>query len=343
MKSYPHVFTQKKIAFFSGLCVVLIIVFFTLGFGSYYISRIGKVLFSSMNHRVASKTSTAPLPDQTNILLLGSDNDQKFTGNPLTQTMMVIHIDWQKKEVDMFSIPRDLWVYMPDGKSLGKIDQAAGKGGIPFAIQVVEQNFGIHVDHYAWVGLLGFIHSINAVGGVNLDAVHPVLDNTYPADINTDNPYDMMRLDIQAGMQHFTGEEVLQYVRSRHEDILGDFGRTQRQRQLLLALKDLFFHSQKSLTQVTDLSESLKDQVKTDMDPVFGLQLAYAYITNSPLFEKQFTLLPPIYSLLVNAKDGESIVLGHAIPSADLVKSIFGEAAGKKTFETLSAIEKSKP
>ena len=343
MKSSAPVFTQKKIALFAGLCVLLILVFFTLGFSSYYLSRVGNIVFSSMNRRVTTKNPTETLPDQTNILLLGSDNDQKFTGNPLTQTMMVIHIDWQKKEVDMFSIPRDLWVYMPDGKSLGKIDQAAGKGGIPFAIQVVEQNFGIHIDHYAWVGLLGFIHSINALGGVNLDAVHPVLDNAYPADIRNDNPYDIMRLDIQAGMQHFTGEEVLQYVRSRHEDILGDFGRTQRQRQLLLALKDLFFHSQKSLTQVTDLSESLKDQVKTDMDPVFALQLAYSYITHSPLVEKQFTLLPPTYSLLMNAKDGESIVLGHASPSAALVKSIFGESAGQKTFDTLSAIEKSKP
>ncbi len=323
------------------ICVLLAISFYFAGYGIYYLSKIQQFIVASMGQHITIQSSLKQItniPEQTNILLLGSDNDQKFTGNPLTQTMMIIHIDYAKKEVDMFSIPRDLWVKMPDRENYGKIDQAAEYSGIPSAIAVVQQTFGIPVDHYAWVGLYGFIKSIDAIGGINLQVVHPVLDNSYPTDINNPNPYGYQRLDIQPGMQHMSGEEALQYVRSRHEDLIGDFGRTQRQRQLLLALKQELLSSRASLLQVPTIFDSLNGQIKTDVTASLGLQFGFFFLTNK-ITEKQFTLSPPLYSSIGNSTDGQSIVIANADAASHLITRIFGSTAGKITLDTLSTVQ----
>ncbi len=320
------------------ICFILAVVSFLLGYGIYYATKVEQFVSVSTNQQVQVTPSVATLPNQQNILLLGSDNDQKFTGNPLTQTMLVVHIDYQKKEVDMFSIPRDLWVKMPGSDTYAKIDQASEYQGIPSAVRVVEDTFGIPIDHYGWVGLYGFIKSIDAVGGVNLDITHPILDNSYPTDINNPNPYGYQRLDIEPGLQHLNGEQALQYVRSRHEDLLGDFGRTERQRQLLNSLKQTIFSSPASIFDIPSIFDALKGQIKTNVTPTLGLQLGYFYIANrNTLIQKEFALLPPKYSKDGTSTDGQSIVIADPGATADLVGSIFGNDAAKTTFKSLSS------
>lgn len=326
--------------FFSIICSVF---FFFLGYGVLYINELRAFIATNTGQKLNVGENNYSLQpeqtNQTNILLLGSDNDQKFTGNPLTQTMMIVHMNYDSKEISLFSIPRDLWVKMPDKNIFGKIDQAAEYEGIPSAIKVVEQTFGIPIDHYAWVGLYGFIKSIDTVGGINLQIVHPVLDNAYPTDINSPNPYGYQRLDIQAGMQHMSGEQALQYVRSRHEDLIGDFGRTERQRQLLLALRQTVLSSN-LIKESPQLFENLKDQMKTDMTLPDMIQLGLFILTNkNSIKEKQFTLSPPEYSQVGTAIDGQSIVIANATASAQLITTLFGEKAGKTTLSNLLHVQ----
>ncbi|HWY78747.1 MAG TPA: LCP family protein [Candidatus Sulfotelmatobacter sp.] len=326
------------------LCIVCATIFFIFGYGIFFLQKLQMFISTNTGQKVTLThkqttllPSTAEPTNQSNILLLGSDNDQKFSGgNPLTQTMMVVHIEGTK--VDMFSIPRDLWVKMPDGTSYGKIDQAAEKDGIPSAITVVEQTFGIHIDHYAWVGLYGFIKSIDTVGGINLQVVHPVLDYSYPTDINSSNPYGYQRLDIQPGMQHMNGEQALQYVRSRHEDVVGDFGRTQRQRQLLLTLKETILGYPTALSQIPQLFDALNGQIKTDITPIIALQLGALFLTNKTN-PQQYTLSIPNYSRIGWSTDKQSIVIGNATASAQLISNIFGEQASNTTYNSLVSVQ----
>ena len=186
-----------------------------------------------------------------NLLLLGSDNDQKFVfPDLLTQVMMVIHVDPFNKSVSMVSIPRDSWVPVPGQAGMHKIDQAfyLGSGprhsfddGVRLARSTIEQDYGIHIDRYAWVGLGGFASVIDTLGGIDIDITHPLLDDNYPDDTgqgtNPANPYAVKRLYLVPGPQHLSGEQALEYVRSRHADLVGDIGRTQRQQEVLDALK----------------------------------------------------------------------------------------------------------
>jgi LCP family protein required for cell wall assembly len=180
----------------------------------------------------ASTTSTA-----FTVLLLGSDDDSKFQSDAvLSQSMILVRVNPTRKHVTMLSIPRDLWVPLSVGGS-AKIDAAYSYGGAPTAIATVERNFGIRVDDYVWVGLRGLVKLIDYMGGVDLTTSNPVLDDFYPADLENSNPYSYKRVAVLPGPQHLDGLHALEYVRSRHGDIQEDFGRSQRQQQVLLALR----------------------------------------------------------------------------------------------------------
>src|SRR2546427_6721531 len=99
------------------------------------------------------------------VLLLGSDDDSKFTSvHVLTQSMILIRVTPSTKDVTMLSIPRDLYAHLSTG-GYGKIDGAYSYGGPGAAIATVEQDFGVHIDDYIWVGLLGLVKLIDAIGG----------------------------------------------------------------------------------------------------------------------------------------------------------------------------------
>jgi LCP family protein required for cell wall assembly len=213
-----------------------------------------------------SARPTPRAPGTFTVLLLGSDNDSKFIADHvLTQSMIIVRFNPSTKKVVMLSIPRDLWVPLSTG-GIGKIDGAYSYGGSGAAIATVENNFGIHIDDYIWIGLVGLVHVIDAIGGVDVVTSHPVLDDFYPKDIGSGDPYAYQRVAVLAGPQHLSGTNALEYVRSRHNDIQSDFGRSERQQQVLLALR-----AKAAAIKAEDvplLAASLKGQIKTSM----GLQ-----------------------------------------------------------------------
>ncbi len=209
--------------------------------------------------------ATAPPGTQApfTVLLLGSDNDAKFSGDHLlTQSMILVRVMPQQKRVVMLSIPRDLWVPIAGGGS-AKIDAAYARDGARSAIATVEADFHVHVDHYVWTGLNGLIALIDAVGGVDVVAGNPVMDDFYPADVDTSNPYAFERVAVLPGAQHMSGPQALQYVRSRHGDLREDFGRSERQQQLLLALRAKA--RTLSAANLPDLAAALHGEMSTDM------------------------------------------------------------------------------
>src|SRR5438477_11928200 len=174
----------------------------------------------------ASPTPSAPPRAPFTGLLLGSDDDSKLqAGHVLTQSMILVRVEPATKHVTVLSIPRDLWVPLSTGGS-AKIDAAYSYGGAAAAIATVERNFHVHIDEYAWVGLKGLIKLIDRLGGVDLLITNPVLDDAYPDDIDTKFLYGYRRVAVLPGFQHLDGSRALQYVRSRHNDIDGDFGRS---------------------------------------------------------------------------------------------------------------------
>jgi LCP family protein required for cell wall assembly len=218
---------------------------------------------------------------RVNILLLGSDTDQKFQNGYLAQTDIVVSIDPNSKTVGMLSIPRDFYLNVP-GQGMHKLDEAyylgglqGGQiGGVELSRRTIEQDFGIAINYYAWVGLDGFIKVINTVNGVDVDVQHPIVDGNYPDDTgtNANDPNAFKRLYIPPGPQHLDGPTALEYVRSRHADLVGDFGRSVRQQQVLSALKTKLANPS-IFGQLPQIAQDLNGFVKTDMKTADVLKL----------------------------------------------------------------------
>jgi LCP family protein required for cell wall assembly len=209
-----------------------------LGMGAYFLP----VFQVAATSAVTSGSIPDPLATSTRpftVLLLGSDDDAKFAPDRFnTQSMILLRVDPESKQASMLSIPRDLWVPIP-GHGAGKISTAYQLGGSQLAIQAVEVNFRVHIDDYVWIGLNGLVNLIDRIGGVDVLVTNPVLDDFYPSDINSHDPYAYYRVAVLPGAVHLDGVHALQYVRSRHGDLRGDFARSERQQQLLLAIKDI--------------------------------------------------------------------------------------------------------
>ena len=228
------------------------------------------------------------------VLLLGSDDDAKFVPERLnTQSMILVRVDPNTKQATMLSIPRDLWVQIPN-QGWGKISWAYQEGGTQGAIAAVESNFQVHVDDYVWIGLNGLVRLVDKLGGVNLQVTNPVMDNYYPADLNTTDPYGYYRVAVLPGATHMDGVHALQYVRSRHGDARGDFARSERQQQLLLALKAEAAHL--NAADLPSLASAFNGEIKTSI----GLDKARALISIANDFSgpsvHRIVLVPPYTS-----------------------------------------------
>ena len=257
------------------------------------------------------------------VLLMGSDDDSKFKADALlTQSMILVRINPTTRHVTMLSIPRDLWVPLSRG-GMAKIDAAYLYGGAPTAVATVERNFNIRVDDWVWVGLRGLVKLIDYMGGVDLTTSNPVLDDFYPADLENADPYSYKRVLVLPGPQHLDGLHALEYVRSRHGDIQEDFGRSQRQQQVLLALKA----KSKSVNPsdlpgiVASFNGEFKTSINlTDFARVRSL-LSLAGQINDPSQIEQIVLTPPYTGNQII--DGADVVVPNWAAIRPLVRAKF--------------------
>jgi len=185
-------------------------------------------------------------PLRTNILLLGTDDSPDRGSVGRTDTIILTTVVPLKPYVGMLSIPRDLWVTIPNiGEQrintayfFAEANQPGS--GSRAALQTIRDNFGVHVHYYAVIHMLGLTSVVDTLGGV---------------DINLESPIG----DLSAGAHHLNGSEALAFVRERSSS--DDFSRMLRSQILLSAvLKKVSYPSNwlslpgfiDSLTQVVD-------------------------------------------------------------------------------------------
>jgi hypothetical protein len=143
----------------------------------------------------------------------------------------------------------------------------------------------------------GFIKVIDTAGGVDVDTIHPMVDDSYPDDVNNTNGsiYDYKRLYISPGPQHLNGAQALEYVRTRHSDLVGDFGRTIRQQQIINQLKSKLA-TPDTIGKASELLQDLNGSLQTDMqlNDVISLGNLARNIDSNKV--DRLTLGPPDYA-----------------------------------------------
>jgi LCP family protein required for cell wall assembly len=216
--------------------------------------------------------------DRITILVMGIDRRPGEAFISRTDTMMLVSLDPKSNSVSMLSIPRDLYVAIP-GRGRDRINTAfvygsAGNnpaGGAALAMQTVEYNLGVPINHYIAVDFGAFIGAVDAIGGIHVNVPYDINDPTYP-DMN----YGYDPLYISAGRHHFDGAMALKYARTRKQD--NDFYRARRQQQVILAARSQVLSLGLSgfVQRAPILYQQFSDGVRTDLSLEQVIRLAQA-------------------------------------------------------------------
>ncbi|MFG1720270.1 LCP family protein [Micromonospora chalcea] len=173
-----------------------------------------------------------------NILLVGSDSRDPDapvdgSGKWRADTVIVMHIPADHKRAYLVSVPRDLYVPIPenagascDSGSRNKINAAFAFGGLPLAVKTVECFTDVRIDHVMAIDFGGFKEVTDALGGVDLKVERTIT--------SIHKPYRT----FTKGVNHMNGAEALDWVRQRKQFPDGDFARMRHQQEFLKALMD---------------------------------------------------------------------------------------------------------
>jgi len=197
--------------------------------------------------------------DPFSVLVLGVDEREGDKGR--SDTMIVMAVNPKLKTTKLVSIPRDTYTEIIGHKTTDKLNHAYAFGGIQMSLDSVENLLDIPIDYVMEVNMEGFQTIVDTVGGINVN-----------------NPFDFTQDSIHfaAGDIILDGKEALSYVRMRKGDPNGDFGRQNRQKQVIEGV----LHegtSIKSLLKYRSVFSALGDNIKTNMtfDEMVDVQKNY--------------------------------------------------------------------
>ncbi len=160
------------------------------------------------------------------VLLMGTDTGAldrtEKMGN--TDTIILAVVNPEKKRYTLMSIPRDTMAQMVGSNQfrVEKINAAYSLGGARMSMASVSKLINVPIKYYALVNMGGIMKMIRYVGGIN---IRPTLSFEYGGYIFKKDK-----------LTHMGGAGALAYSRMRYDDPQGDYGRQQRQRQVITTL-----------------------------------------------------------------------------------------------------------
>lgn len=248
-----------------------------------------------------------PGQDRTTILIIGKDynydsKDQAFTKDSRADTIMLLSADLEHGKLTAVGIPRDTHVTAPDGIT-GKINATFARGGLQLLKQTIANEFGFSPDHYVILKSDAVKKIVDAVGGVDVEAID---------DMFYQDSWGGLNIDLKKGHYHIDGTQAVGFVRFRktgtHEigpkgekipvhhqpsKEEGDIRRAERQQQLVHAL----------------VSEGLRPQNIMNAEGL--INVAFAQL-DTDLTRTQALALATIFK-----KGGSADLAGSTIPGKD--------------------------
>ncbi|MCL1632673.1 LCP family protein [Sporolactobacillus sp. CPB3-1] len=201
-----------------------------------------------------------------NLLLLGVDERKGDRGR--SDTVIVATLNPKTNTMQMVSIPRDTRTEIVGKGTFDKINAAYAYGGTKMAQNTVEKFIGdIPFDFYIKINMEGMSSLVDAVGGVTVNNKLDWHDEGYYK-----KGYHYARGEITLD----TGAKAMGYVRMRHLDPQGDFGRNQRQRDVIMAIVNKMANVS-SVSRYSQILDALGDNVKTNLTFDDMKSLAFNY------------------------------------------------------------------
>lgn len=177
------------------------------------------------------------------LLVLGCDEDRYYGGQQILSTsarsdmMLLTKLDFDRKTISALSIPRDTYIrhrnvgYKHSDPKItsSRINAFHAFGGPDLAEQAVERTLDVNIDRTVVLNFEAFQELIDLLGGIEVY-------------IKKDMEYKDVRggleIDLKKGRQVLTGYQAMGYVRFRKGAGENDFTRQDRQKELIMAVKD---------------------------------------------------------------------------------------------------------
>lgn len=216
--------------FFKWLIIILLMLAIIAELLIYrYVSMINIV---DTGERLYTKASMYD-DDIMNVLVIGSDS-RSVDERGRTDSMIILSINKNNKEIVMTSLMRDMYVEIPNN-GWSKLNSANVYGGPELLMDTIELNFDIRIDKYIYIDFYSFVDIVDAVGGIELDiSDEEAAGMTAPmAEQNKimGNPKGTDYL-TEGGKLKVNGNQALAYARLRYVGN-ADFERTERQRTVI--------------------------------------------------------------------------------------------------------------
>ena len=165
--------------------------------------------------------------DMINIMLIGQDR-RPGEERARSDSMILVTINQEKNTIQLTSFMRDLYVQIP-GYMDNRLNVAYRYGGTDLMNDTFKVNFGLEIDGNVMVDFDEFTEIIEFLGGVTLKisgAEAKYMNNA------SDNHF-------KEGTNYFNAEDALTFTRMRYA-AGGDYGRTDRQRRVIMAIAESF-------------------------------------------------------------------------------------------------------
>jgi len=264
---------------------------------------------------------------RVNILLAGnSSDDPGHSGGNLTDSIMLVSIDTKQHKAFMMSIPRDLWVHIPQdghekinaayvrGQSNNFNQSGYPTGGMGQLEQIVSQDLGITINYYALVDYTAIRDAVNDVGGIDVNIQSSDPRGLYDPSIDYATHGPLVKLSN--GWHHLNGEQALDLARARGDDYRSygfagsDFERTQNQRLMLAALKNKAISAGvlANPAKLSNLSDAIGSNVKTDFN-LSEVHRLYDLLQQIPNQN--------IQSLSLNQANGKNLLASYGAPDGE--------------------------
>lgn len=278
---------QKLVWYFVSAAFAVILI--SLSFFIFYKLKIINYKFKQQPEVVVVVPTPTPDPDRPVSYLLLGYAGANHDGGGLTDSIILSQIRPHDQQINLISIPRDLWVEAsPD--NFAKINSVLPLQGPAALKDLVASISGQKVENYLAVDFAGFVKVVDLLGGIDLKITRPFVDNFYPIDVGTTDTCGKSAEEILAleatmsgdklnqqftcryeslimnvGTTHLDGATALKYARSRHSEFDGgDFNRSNRQRQVLLAIRDKALNLN-IFTKVISIYQTIKSHLRTDL------------------------------------------------------------------------------
>lgn len=267
-----------------------------------------------------SVRAVPPSPPRSwkNTLIVGLDRRPDARGAGLADSLVVAVFDGASGHEGVISVPRDLWVWIPDHGDdrinvIPTVAKRLKKEPLALFGRVIEDTLGLPIDHAVVVDLAMFERTVDVVGGVQIDVPCPILDSFLDDRV----PGGRRKLELAAGEATLDGPTAAMYVRSRHGR--SDFGRSRRQQAVLLGLRERVLESDGWML-LPMLYDEVEKSLVTNMKRFELLDLARRALELDRSRLHGLVLAPPL-TTGHKTEDGKSVLLpereaiDHAIAS----------------------------